>query len=288
MRQMRRRCSGIIPFVEDRRNVLVLRPGATLDDRQITTITYALKRGIESVFQLEESELAAEPLPDGNNRNAVLLYEAAEGGAGVLSRIAMDPHAIRRVAVRALEFCHWRSRSGSWLNAADLENTDEECEAGCYRCLLSYANQPDHERIDRRNDVVLELLCRLTRADTRMGSAHGAGADDAFDALHRQCGSGLERKWLEAVRAGGFRLPDRAQPLLTEFSTQPDFAYDQTKALVYVDGPHHRNVPTKAVDDAKRHALRDAGYKIVVFTEYPAAWPSVFGEFPFVFGKGNA
>ena len=278
----------IIPFVEDRRNVLVLRPAVRLDDNQITTLTYALKRGIESVFQLEESELAATPLPDGNHRNATLLYEAAEGGAGVLSRIATDPHAIRRVAVRALEFCHWRSRSGSWSDAADLENTDVQCEAGCYRCLLSYANQPDHERIDRRNDIVLALLCRLTRADSEMGSAHGAGAKDAFEALLRQCGSGLERKWLEVVRAEGFRLPDRAQPLLTEFSTQPDFAYEQTKALVYVDGPHHRNVAIKTVDDAKRHALRDAGYKIVVFTEDATSWPAKFGEFPFVFGKGSA
>jgi superfamily II DNA/RNA helicase len=278
----------IIPFVEDRRNVLVLRPAVPLEDNHITTLTYALKRGIETVFQLEESELAAAALPDDINRNAILLYEAAEGGAGVLSRIAMDPHTIRRVAARALEFCHWRSRSGSWTDPADLENTDEECEAGCYRCLLSYSNQPDHERIDRRNDVVLALLCRLARADNQMGSARGAGAEEAFDALHRQCGSGLERKWLETVRAGGFRLPDRAQPLLTEFSTQPDFAYDQTKALVYVDGPHHRNVAIKTVDDAKRSTLRDAGYKVVIFADDSTGWPTVFGEFPFVFGKGNA
>jgi very-short-patch-repair endonuclease len=66
------------------------------------------------------------------------------------------------------------------------------------------------------------------------------------------------------------------------------FAYDQTKAVIYVDGPHHRNVPTKAVDDAKRHALRDAGYKVVVFKEELATWPSVFGQFPFIFGKGSA
>jgi very-short-patch-repair endonuclease len=121
-----------------------------------------------------------------------------------------------------------------------------------------------------------------------MGSARGAGAEEAFNALHRQCGSGLERKWLETVRAGGFRLPNRAQPLLTEFSTQPDFAYDQMKALVYVDGPHHRSVAIKTVDDVKRSTLRDAGYKVVIFTDDSTSWPTVFGEFPFVFGKGNA
>jgi superfamily II DNA/RNA helicase/very-short-patch-repair endonuclease len=278
----------IIPFVEDRRNVLVLQPKVKLDANQITTLTYALKRGIEAVFQLEESELAAEPLPDRDDRNAILLYEASEGGAGVLTRLATDPDAIRRVALRALEICHWRSRSGQWADAADLDDGDENCEAGCYRCLLSYANQPDHERIDRKDGDVLGLLCRLTRADTQAGSAEGIDAEDAFAALHRQCGSGLEREWLEAVRDGGFRLPDRAQPMLDEFSTQPDFAYDGTKALIYIDGPHHRGAALKMVDDAKRYALKDAGYRVIVFTEERSDWPATFTRFSFVFGKGVA
>jgi superfamily II DNA/RNA helicase/very-short-patch-repair endonuclease len=277
----------ITPFVEDRRNVLVARPESVrLDGDQITTLTYALKRGVEGVFQLEENELAAEPLPDSDNRKAILLYEAAEGGAGVLNRLASDATAIRRVAERALEVCHWRSRLGLWADAADLEDTDPDCEAGCYRCLLSYANQPDHGRIDRRDPDVLALLCRLARADAEAGSADGSAAEDAFASLLRQCGSGLERAWLEAVRAGGFRLPDQAQPMLDEFSTQPDFAYDRTKTLIYVDGPHHRNAATKTVDDAKRQALRNAGFKVIVFAEDAAGWPAVFAKFPFVFGKG--
>jgi superfamily II DNA/RNA helicase/very-short-patch-repair endonuclease len=278
----------IIPFVEDRRNVLVVRPAVNLDADEITTLTYALKRGIEGVFQLEESELAAEPLPDRENRNAILLYEAAEGGAGVLSRLVSDPDTIRRVAIRALEVAHWRSKSGLWSDVSDLEDTDPECEAGCYKCLLSYANQPDHGRIDRKGQAVLGLLCRLARADAEAGTAAGAGARDAFDELLRQCGSELERAWLAAVRDGGFRLPDRAQPLLAEFSVRPDFAYDSTKALIFVDGPHHQADTTMAMDDAKRRALRDAGYKVIAFAQHKADWPAVFTKFPFVFGKGRA
>ena len=279
----------ITPFVEDRRNVLVVRPEVVrLDDDQVTTLTYVLKRGIERVFQLEENELAAEPLPDSENRNAILLYEAAEGGAGVLSRLASDPGAIRRVAQRALEVCHWTSRSGLWADAADLDDADPDCEAACYRCLLSYSNQPDHKRIDRRDPQVLALLCHLVRADAEVGNSEGAGAEDAFASLGRQCGSGLERAWLNAARAGGFLPPDHAQPMLHEYSTQPDFAYERTKALIYVDGPHHRGTATKTVDDAKRQALRDAGYKVVVFAEHPTAWPAIFAKFPFVFGKGAA
>jgi superfamily II DNA/RNA helicase len=278
----------IIPFVEDRRNVLVVHPTISLDADEITTLTYAIKRGIEAVFQLEESELAAEPLPDKENRNAILLYEASEGGAGVLTRIVTDPDAMRRVAVRALEICHWRSKSGQWTGFDDLENTDTDCEAGCYRCLLSYSNQPDHERIDRQSRAVFDLLCRMTRTDAETGSSEGASASDAFEALLNQCGSGLERAWLTAVRDGGFRRPDRAQHLLTEFSTRPDFTYDETKALIYVDGPHHKQDATKAMDEAKRRALRDAGYKVVIFTEDESGWPAIFAKYAFIFGKGSA
>jgi hypothetical protein len=39
------------------------------------------------------------------------------------------------------------------------------CVKGCYRCLLSYYNQPDHEHIDRTDPEVLEILLRLARAD---------------------------------------------------------------------------------------------------------------------------
>ena len=213
-----------------------------LNDDQLTTLTYTLKRGIEGIFQLEENELAAEPLPDRDNRNAILLYEAAEGGAGVLHRLVSDPKAIRRVAERALEICHWRSRSGLWADAADLEDTDSSLRgrAATAACFPTPTSLTISGSTVAMQDV-LSLLCRLARADAEVGSATGNGPEDAFAILDRQCGSGLERAWLEAVRVGNFKLPDDAQPMLDAFCTQPDFAYDGTKALIYVDGPHHQN-----------------------------------------------
>ena len=135
------------------------------------TFQYALKRGIETTFQLESSELAAEALSDLEHRNAILLYESAEGGAGVLTRLVSDLGAIKGVAKRALEICHYTSKTGSWSDHADLENQDADCEAGCYKCLLSYANQLEHTLIDRRNEDVLDLLCRLTRCEGRCSLA---------------------------------------------------------------------------------------------------------------------
>jgi hypothetical protein len=40
------------------------------------------------------------------------------------------------------------------------------CVAGCYRCVLSYFNQPDHEHINRHAPAALSFLLRLVHAET--------------------------------------------------------------------------------------------------------------------------
>ena len=63
---------------------------------------------------------------------------------------------------------HYRNLDAA-IAAADpalLENDPEaQCVKGCYRCLLSYYNQPDHELIDRTDDDVRRVLLRLARSD---------------------------------------------------------------------------------------------------------------------------
>ena len=59
------------------------------------TAAIALERGIEAAFQLEDSELSSESLPDEDGRGRALFIESAEGGAGVLRRLVDDPEALR-------------------------------------------------------------------------------------------------------------------------------------------------------------------------------------------------
>ncbi|CAK0767951.1 DEAD/DEAH box helicase domain-containing protein [Gammaproteobacteria bacterium] len=276
----------IVPFVEDRRNVLVFHPGQMLEEDSMVTLQYLLKRGIEAEFQLEESELAVEPLPKRDQRNAILLYESAEGGAGVLTRIANDSSALRRVAERALRVAHYQTLGTEW-HADQLQDTDDTCEAGCYRCLLSYGNQMDHKLIQRKNPTVLDLLCRFTRADTKRGTA-GRGANEHYEELERLCGSTLEKTWLVTVRKLGYRLPDKAQFSMSNVTmVRPDFGYNgDSPALIFIDGPHHDNDHQHQIDEAKNRALRDAGYEVIRFPKEQTAWPTIFAQYPDVFGKG--
>ena len=275
----------ITPFVGDTRNVLVLRPTVNLSETTMVSLLYALKRGIEQEFQLEEAELAAEPLPDKDNRKTILLYEAAEGGAGVLTRLVGDPEALARVARRALEVCHYRSRSGEWSGPGDLENLDDACEAGCYRCLLSYYNQPEHFLIDRQNDDMLELLCRFMRS-SRRGLESQISAGDSYDDLMNISSSSLEKDWLHFIESNGYRLPDKAQPRLEIYATRPDFAYTESQTLVYVDGPHHQTMLRDSADEAIDRRLADAGYTVVRFPADRSFWPEIIGRYAWVFGSG--
>ncbi|MFN6982159.1 MAG: DUF1998 domain-containing protein, partial [Brevundimonas sp.] len=66
-----------------------------------TSLAYALKRGLEAFFQVEESELGVELVGEGRHR-AFLFLEEAEGGLGVLRRLLEDPSLLPQVAEEAL------------------------------------------------------------------------------------------------------------------------------------------------------------------------------------------
>jgi ATP-dependent helicase YprA (DUF1998 family) len=149
-----KRKDKVTPYVEDHRNIAVLRWAREMDPTEAATAQYAIERGVEAVFQLEDSELTSELLPDDEGRGRVLLVEAAEGGAGVLRRLQSESNAIARVAREALSIMHIDPETG--------QDREDACVRGCYRCLLSYGNQRFHERIDRR--AIRGLLLDLAAA----------------------------------------------------------------------------------------------------------------------------
>jgi superfamily II DNA/RNA helicase/very-short-patch-repair endonuclease len=274
------RTQRVIPYVEDHRNCLIFQPHVALDVGQMASLQAALKNAIQIRYQLEDGELAAEPLPTEDKRNAILLYEAAEGGAGVLRRLIDDSTALPSVAREALELVHFDPDTGDDLRQS--HGMTEECVAACYDCLMSYRNQRDHQFLDRH--AIRDVLMQLAQADVE--AAPGARTrPEHLRSLLGQCGSELEKKWLRWLDDRDAHLPTRAQVYLNEGNTRPDFLYDDDFLVVYVDGPAHQYPERQARDAQQQEWLEDAGYSVVRFTtEDDADWSAVIAQFPNVFG----
>jgi superfamily II DNA/RNA helicase len=179
----------IVPIVKDNKNAALLRfPGVRPDQKTTAaTLQHALLRGLELTFQLEEGETFTEPVPSRDKRNAILVYEATEGGAGVLSRVLQEPNKLREIAQSALELMHYQNLDAA-IESQDpsllTSDPDARCVKGCYRCLLSYYNQPDHELIDRTDPDACRLLLRLAACTVHAISPVVCGGGDSGDWLH--------------------------------------------------------------------------------------------------------
>ena len=158
--------------------------------------------------------------PRATSRRLILIYESAEGGAGVLRRLVEDPQASRRVAREALRICHFDPDTGADLRRG--KGAREDCEAACYDCLMSYCNQPDHGLLDRQ--LIQPILSQLSRSHVAAAPVPRP-ASEHLEMLLRLAGSELERAWLRFLDAREHRLPTGAQELIAQAGTRPDFVY---------------------------------------------------------------
>jgi superfamily II DNA/RNA helicase len=267
----------IVPSVQDRKNALLLQPiGQELSQTAFATLQHALLRGIEAVFQLEEGEVLGEPMPSRDARNGFLLYEATEGGAGVLTRLVAEPSKLAGVALEALRIMHFdvtgqASLPADYRGLSDAQGTS--CVAACYRCLMSYYNQPDHEIIDRRNEKAQELLLRLARATTtvevppRRQSSRPSPPPDASD-------STLAR-WLELARARELPRPD----------TEPFADGDVQLPLIW--RAHYVAAVFEDTPAATTGKLEDKGFEVLVFGASESAWTDSFNRLAKALGRSS-
>lgn len=271
----------VIPYVEDWRNCLLFEPAQPLDARQMASLESALRQAIQVEYQLEESELASEPLPSSkeDERRLLLFYESAEGGAGVLRRIVEDRRALPRLARRALQICHFDPDTGEDHRRAP--RATEDCEAACYDCLMSYMNQQDHPRLDRQR--ARPLLMALMRAEVQTSPVPRTRAEHLGE-LKRLSDSGLEREWLDFLDARALTLPERAQFYYEPCQTRADFAYVSDQTAIYIDGPHHEHAHRKERDARQTACMEDRGWTVVRFGERDD-WEATLRLFPSVFGS---
>jgi hypothetical protein len=266
----------IVPIVQDHKNALLVRPAAEgLSAKTLATVHHALLRGIEAVFQLEEGEILAEPMPTRDKRNGFLLYEATEGGAGVLTRLVAEPERLAEVAVQALSIMHFDVKGAATLPIgpdALVDAPDTSCVAGCYRCVMSYYNQPDHELLDRRDHDAKALLLRLARATT-LGVQRPASL--LTDSLPESEQDPKLVRWLAAVRERKLPLPD-AEPLSVE-----------GKPIPLVWRAHYAVAVLGEVPAAVGAQLEGKGFDIVTFVDEESTWAEPFDRLARALGRSQ-
>lgn len=233
----------------------------------VITLEYALKRAIETEFQIESNELGVEVMGTAEAPN-ILLFEAAEGSLGVLSQLSEDAKVFHRVINAAKAIC--RYDDPKYLAPASYDD------------LLSYYNQRHHQSIDRF--LIRDALDKLLACTVEL-QAGGGYAD--YDAQYKAMLEGLdansstERKFIDYLYKNGLRLPDAAQKKVEGIYVQPDFFYEP-RIWVFCDGTPHDNPDAKAQDKLKRQEIRARGDEVIVYyykdklDEFVSKRPDIF------------
>jgi hypothetical protein len=141
------------------------------------------------------------------------------------------------------------------------------CEAGCYQCLLSYFNQPDHDLINRLDADALRVLTALA----------GANVAEVDPTVAAPPPDGALGRWLAALARLELRRPDATSVPLNGGAGTVDAHYKAARALVFLAPP---------APDLLQYAT-DRGYRVLVFGD-ESTWPQQFAQHPDVFGISSA
>jgi len=248
-------------LVEQTANVLLFRPSELPQqnaDTFLTSLQYALERAIELHYKLEDNELASQRLGDGRH---ILFWEAAEGGAGVLSQIVQDRDAFKAIAETALEICHF-------------VEAKETCCKACYECLLSYQNQLDHPLLDRH--TIKEYLEQMRNSQLEMLQPEGCRQTKYEYLLSKtDPSSDFERAVLGFIYNEGLKLPDDCQFYIESANVKPDFIYAQPKLAIFCDGAVHDSPLQQQKDRISRDKLKYELSYTVIELNYREDWQAI-------------
>lgn len=250
---------SVMIFTTDTADTLLIQPLDNLDiDRdQILNLSYALKRGVETIFQVEDREIGVSIVGNPERPN-ILIYESAEGSLGILSQFIKVPRKLKELFEKTYEILHFD------LASRTESDKGKELPKATYEDLLSYFNQRHHEIMDRRSiKEALEYLIDCEYLETQAGGDR----DEHYKSLLEQYDkySATELPLLKYLYKNCLALPDRAQVNIPGFYISADFVYDSPTgaAIVFCDGSIHDSNEVQEVDSHKRQLLMDEGYDVI-------------------------
>lgn len=252
----------IMLYTKDTSDVLYIQPlgniGASADE--VITLSYALKRGIEKLFLVEESEIAVSTMGNPEKPN-ILIHEASEGSLGILSQLINDPIKMNEWFKAAYEVIHF-----------DPE-TREETELGktlphaTYQDLLSYYNQIHHRFLNRYD--IKETLEHLMDCEVELVQGAQNDREEQYQYLLNAYdkNSSTEYKFIKYLYDNNYALPDIAQQNLKDYYISADFIYKNNgnPVIIFVDGSVHDDHIVREDDNNKREIMNDAGYDVIVW-----------------------
>lgn len=255
--EIKKHAKEVMLYARDTTDTIYIQPVKELDvnSEQVISLSYALKRAIEKLFQTEESEIGVWVMGNKEAPN-IMIYEAAEGSLGILSQLVESPVKFKEVFKEAYRVLHF--------DPDTKEDTRPDLPKANYEDLLSYYNQTHHDVLDRFS--IKEVLEKLMDCHIEQTGEHGDRAEQYRYLLDNyDKSSDLEKRMIEYLYKNDLALPDKAQVNMEDYYISIDFVYNTKNGpvLIFCDGSVHDDHKQKKEDAHKRLLLQDAGYDII-------------------------
>ena len=263
----------VIPYVEDRRNTLLLEPSRPLDTAVTASLAAALKNAIQVVYDLEDAELAVEPLPSKDFRRQLLFYEAAEGGAWrppPARNRPRGPPPSRPRSARALPFRPGHGEDRHRAPRAGLRPPATTCLLLRTSPTTAFSTATSFE------------TCSSSRRIDDRGRTGSAPSPCPLEQLRASCDSELERRFLDFLEEHDLELPTHAQLRVERLRVKPDFTYAGHYMVVFVDGPPTTGPTSRNATARRRHAR---GRRLHGGALPSTRWEPIIRRYPSAFGQ---
>jgi very-short-patch-repair endonuclease len=198
----------------------------------LTTLLHSYLIAASIYFETDTNELRGfiqeVMTPQEDEMFKIVIYDSTLGGSGVLKEFMEKFAEISTKALQVLDEC--------------------TCEKACYKCLKTYFNQRDHEKLDKRlvkatlqafaetgqyniQEVTVKeykkIVKPLSKSEIEEITKFIEGEETPIERILR-----------EAIEKAGLPTPEMQYKMFEgdRLITKPDFAYPEQKIAIFADG----------------------------------------------------